>query len=229
MDTRIRIGALFVLAPLLAACSGDSPPPPSADSSTRSPVASVIEPSTDPLVSPSTKESTSPDARSSPVPDEEFSYTFPLEPADAADYGPGHHDYPATDIFAPVGTRFVAVTSGTVDFVSRKDSYDAAIDDPSLRGGLSVAFIGDDDVRYYGSHLLSVAPGIAPGTRVETGELLGEVGQSGNAAATAPHLHFGLSHPTSPDDWEVRRGEIDPYEYLLAWERGQDVTPRLED
>lgn len=229
MATRIRIGALFVLSPLLAACNGDAAPLPSADPPTQSPVASVIEPSAGVVSSPSPDESPTLGEKKSPVPDEELSYTFPLESVAVADYGPGHHDYRATDIFAPVGTRVVAVTSGIVDFVSRKDSYDPDVDDPSLRGGLSVAFIGDDGVRYYGSHLLTVAPGIAPGVRVETGDLLGEVGQSGNAATTAPHLHFGISHPTSPNDWEVRRGEIDPYEYLLAWERGEDITPRLED
>jgi peptidoglycan LD-endopeptidase LytH len=61
--------------------------------------------------------------------------------------------------------------------------------------------------------------------RVRAGQLLGLTGQTGNAADTAPHVHFGISHPTTPDDWVVRRGEVDPYPYLRAWAEGRDVTP----
>jgi peptidoglycan LD-endopeptidase LytH len=154
-------------------------------------------------------------------------YAFPLVPASVTDYSDAHHDYPAVDIFAPIGTSFVAVTDGVVDFVSRIDTWDPATDDPAVRGGLSVAIVGDDGVRYYGSHLSSVEPGIEPGVAVVTGQPLGASGRSGNAADTDPHLHFGASHPTTPDDWAVRRGEIDPFPYLEAWRGGQAATPDL--
>lgn len=152
-------------------------------------------------------------------------YRFPLDPADVADYSNGHHDYPATDVFCPIGTDVVAVTDGVVDFVSRTDPWDPAVDDPPTRGGLSVAVVGDDGVRYYSSHLSSVAPGIEPGVRVRSGQLLGQSGRSGNAADTPPHLHFGISRPTTPDDWAVRRGEVNPFPYLEAWARGENLTP----
>ncbi len=142
-------------------------------------------------------------------------------------YGRYHHDYPAADIFCPVGSEFVAVTDGVVDFVSREDSWTPAINDGGTRGGLSVAIIGDDGVRYYGSHLSQVADGIAPGVRVEAGQLLGRTGKSGDARYTNAHLHFGISHPTTPEDWEIRRGEVPPYDYLRAWQRGESVTPEL--
>jgi murein DD-endopeptidase MepM/ murein hydrolase activator NlpD len=152
-------------------------------------------------------------------------HVFPLSPASVADFGETHHDYPATDIFAPVGTEVVAVTDGVVDFVSRVDTWDPATDDPALRGGISVAVVGDDGVRYYGSHLSSVDDGIEPGVLVRAGQRLGLSGRSGNARDTPPHLHFGLSRPTTPDDWMVRRGEVDPFPYLEAWRRGEDLTP----
>jgi predicted deacylase len=138
-----------------------------------------------------------------------------------------HHDYPANDILCPVGTSFVAVTDGVIEEVSYEDRWDAATDDPAWRGGRFVSLIGDDGVRYYGSHLSAVAPGLSPGLRVPAGQLLGYVGTSGDAAGTAPHLHFGISHPTFPGDWSVRRGEIDPYPYLQAWQQGQNITPDL--
>jgi murein DD-endopeptidase MepM/ murein hydrolase activator NlpD len=127
----------------------------------------------------------------------------------------------------PIGTRFVAVTDGVVDFVSYKDEWDPKVNAGATRGGLSVAIIGDDGVRYYGSHLSHIAAGITPGVRVQREQLLGLSGKSGDARVTAPHVHFGISHPTRPDDWAARRGEINPYRYLNAWRKGLDVTPNL--
>lgn len=138
-----------------------------------------------------------------------------------------HHDYPATDIFAPLGSAIVAVTDGVIDEVSREDHWDPAVNDGANRGGLYVSLIGDDGVRYYTSHFSAVEPGIEPGVRVHAGQLLGYVGRSGNACTTPYHVHFGISHPTFPGDWEVRRGEIWPYEYLKAWENGVHMIPVL--
>ena len=142
-------------------------------------------------------------------------------------YGAEHHDYPATDIFCPIGSKFVAPIAGVIDFVSAEDSWDADTDPPALRGGISVAMIGDDGVRYYGSHLSALAKGIDAGVRVRAGQLLGLTGKSGNAQSTPPHLHFGISHPTTPDDWQTRRGELSPFRYLKAWERGEPLAPVL--
>jgi murein DD-endopeptidase MepM/ murein hydrolase activator NlpD len=153
-------------------------------------------------------------------------YVFPVQ-ADRVEYGPYHHDYPATDIFCPTGSPFLATTSGVVDFVSAVDQWDPATNRPEQRGGIAVAIVGDDGVRYYGSHLSGVAEGIEPGARVTVGQVLGWTGKSGNARSTPPHLHYGISRPTTPDDWQVRRGEVLPYEYLKAWARGEMVTPRL--
>ncbi len=153
-------------------------------------------------------------------------YIFPLRAA-RYDYGAYHHDYPATDIFCPVGSEYLAVTDGVVDFVNREDRWDPANDDPALRGGIMIAIIGDDGVRYYASHLSAIAAGLEAGDRVEAGQLLGLSGASGNARSTPPHIHFGISRPTTPDDWRTRRGELSPYPYLRAWERGEQVTPDL--
>jgi murein DD-endopeptidase MepM/ murein hydrolase activator NlpD len=162
-----------------------------------------------------------------------FSYihVFPIQPPGAAGFteGTSSHGYPATDIFAPVGTKFVAVTDGVVDFVSYQDLWDPDHDDPALRGGLSVAIIGDDGLRYYGAHLSVIAAGIAPGVRVTAGQLLGLVGNTGDARTTMSHLHFGISRPTYPGDWKARRGQVDPFPFLQAWRDGHNVTPPLPE
>jgi murein DD-endopeptidase MepM/ murein hydrolase activator NlpD len=158
-----------------------------------------------------------------------YLHVFPLQPANVTGFSEGtaSHGYPATDIFAPVGTKFVAVTDGIVDFVSFTDTWDPKTDDPAVRGGLSVAIIGDDGMRYYGSHLSAIATGIHPGVWVNAGQLLGLVGNSGDARATDSHLHFGISRPTTPDDWKARRGQVDPFPFLQAWRDGHNVTPPL--
>ncbi|MGH8873910.1 MAG: M23 family metallopeptidase [Acidimicrobiia bacterium] len=58
-----------------------------------------------------------------------------------------------------------------------------------------------------------LAPGIAEGARVVAGQLVGWVGDSGNAEDVAPHLHFELRDPDGV--------AYDTYEWLL-------VVPRLE-
>jgi peptidoglycan LD-endopeptidase LytH len=158
-----------------------------------------------------------------------FRYVFPVQPPGIAGFAEGtaSHGYPATDIFAPVGTKFVAVTDGMVDFVSYTDTWDPATDDPAVRGGLSIAIVGDDGVRYYGSHLSAIAEGIKPGIRVNAGQLLGLVGKTGDARNTDSHLHFGISRPSTPGDWKARRGQVDPFPFLQVWMDGHNVTPPL--
>jgi peptidoglycan LD-endopeptidase LytH len=154
-------------------------------------------------------------------------YFFPVQPASVAHYPLGHHDYPAADIYAPRESLFVAVTSGRIQDVSREDLWNSKVDDPALRGGRSVSLVGDDGVRYYGSHLDAVVAGLTPGQQVEAGQILGYVGSSGNARGGPTQLHFGISHPTFAGDWAVRRGELVPYVYLQAWQRGENLTPDL--
>jgi len=153
-------------------------------------------------------------------------YFFPVQHAEV-NYGKFHHDYPATDIFCDEGNEFVAVTDGVIDYISFKDIWDPKTNDPNYRGGLSVAIIGSDGVRYYGSHLQAIAPDLQVGMTVTAGQLLGLTGKSGDARSTPAHLHFGISHPTTPEDWQVRRGEIWPYPYLQAWRKGEMRAPVL--
>ena len=162
---------------------------------------------------------TIPSAQAAPI------YVFPVVNCEV-NYARAHHDYPASDILAKAGCRFVAPTSGVVDEVSRVDTWRSPPNLGITRGGLSVSIIGDDGVRYYGSHLSKVMKEIVPGLRVEVGQKLGEIGTSGSARGIPrPHLHFGISYQTLPGDWEIRRGVVAPWKYLDAWKVGKDLSP----
>ena len=91
--------------------------------------------------------------------------------------GGGHK---GNDIFAELGTPIVAVDDGALRFA----------EDPI--GGHAFYLAADDRTVYYGAHL-SAYEGEA--RRVQAGEIVGYVGQSGNAASTSPHLHFEV-HPS---------------------------------
>ena len=154
-------------------------------------------------------------------------YVFPVAGCEV-NYARAHHDYAATDILAKAGCKFVAPINGVVDEVNRIDSWSGKTNLGIDRGGLFVSIIGEDGVRYYGSHLRSIPSSIQPGVSVLAGRLLGAVGATGSARGTAPHLHFGISWPTPPDTWWVRRGEVLPWKYLDAWKAGKDLSPVKE-
>jgi murein DD-endopeptidase MepM/ murein hydrolase activator NlpD len=154
-------------------------------------------------------------------------YYFPVQPPAIARYSRVHHDYPATDIFVPVGSVVVAVTHGVVDEVSRVDRWDQKTNDGAQRGGLWVTIIGEDGVRYHTSHLSQVLEGIELGVRVTAGQRIGLSGKSGNARTTPAHVHFGISRPTFAGDWQTRRGQVNPFVYLNAWKRGNNLKPVL--
>ncbi len=154
-------------------------------------------------------------------------YVFPVVGCEYT-YAKSHHDYPATDVLAKAGCRYVAVTSGVIDEVNRIDSWSGKTNLGADRGGLYVSFIGTDGVRYYASHLRTIPQSIQPGVEVKAGRLLGTVGATGSARGTKPHIHFGVSWATPPETWWVRRGMVWPWKYLDAWKAGKDLSPAKE-
>ena len=59
-------------------------------------------------------------------------------------------------------------------------------------GGRHVWVIGPGGERHYYAHLDRWAPGLHAWQRVARGDVLGFVGNSGNARTTPPHLHYGI-------------------------------------
>lgn len=138
--------------------------------------------------------------------------------------GRGNRRHEGIDILAEKGTPVVAVADGVVRWVQRDPAGHCCAVALRHGGGWRTRYLhldndtpGTDDGRRVG-----IAAGVAPGTRVRQGQLLGWVGDSGNAETTVPHLHFELrladgtpldphrrlrtaSHLDPPNDLSARR------------------------
>lgn len=154
-------------------------------------------------------------------------YIFPVTGCTFA-FANRHVDLEATDIMANAGCKFVAPINGVIDEVNRFDSWSPKRNLGKDRGGLYVSIIGDDGVRYVGSQLASIPADIRSGVKVTAGRTLGVIGSSGNARGGPSHLHFGISWPTTSNNWWVRQGQITPLKYLKAWQIGKDLSPFKE-
>ena len=222
MRLRFRCVTAAVVAGLaISGCSARSSTVAGADQPSPSWVA--VTPVSPEATSATPAESPSPTAKPKATPTVSASarsvtYVFPV--IGRSSYGHSHHDYPATDVMTACGNRFVAVADGTILAVRLVDAWKRSVNAGATRGGLSVSLLGDDGVRYYGSHLSSIGPAIRPGARVRAGETLGRTGDTGDASAC--HLHFGISPPCARiGDWWIQRGTIYPWPYLDAWRAGR--------
>ncbi|MCB2426366.1 M23 family metallopeptidase [Methylophaga pinxianii] len=130
------------------------------------------------------------------------SLPFPVEGATQRDIGSvfgvdrdgGARKHHGVDIFAERGTPVTAVIDGH----ARTGTSD--------RGGkhvwLSGSMIGLGSARYYYAHLDAFE--VESGDKVKKGEILGYMGNTGNAITTPPHLHFGI----------YSGGPVDPAPFL---------------
>lgn len=97
----------------------------------------------------------------------------------------GGRQHQGIDIFATAGTNLFAVERGVITKVGTN----------SL-GGIKLWLYGESGTTYYYAHLLRYAPGIRDGLVVDAGDVVGYVGNTGNAATTPSHLHFEI-HPNN--------------------------------
>jgi murein DD-endopeptidase MepM/ murein hydrolase activator NlpD len=96
---------------------------------------------------------------------------------------PDEHWHEGIDLFAPRGTPLVATERGIITRVGS-----------GRLGGLKLWLKGESGTEWYYAHLDSFANGLVDGKLVEAGDLLGYVGNTGNAVGTPPHLHMQM-HP----------------------------------
>lgn len=96
--------------------------------------------------------------------------------------GPPFHLHQGTDIFAARGTPVTAPAAGVVRFT-----------DGGL-GGKGAYVTEPDGTFYYMAHLDGFAKNLRNGSAVKVGDVVGYLGDSGNARGGSPHVHFEI-HP----------------------------------
>lgn len=107
------------------------------------------------------------------------------------------------DYAAPIGTKVLASSEGTVEFVGQQSGY-----------GNLVIIEHRDNVSTLYAHLSRFQPGLQKGQRVEQGEVIGYVGTTG--LATGPHLHY---------EFRVNGEHQDPLDGSMP--QGLPLTPQL--
>ncbi|MFF0177128.1 M23 family metallopeptidase [Micromonospora profundi] len=110
----------------------------------------------------------------------------------------GDRLHKGTDMFASRGTPVVAVLNATVITVQNTDTGTA---------GRYVKIRADDGNNYL--YLHNDRNIVTVGQRVARGQVLGYVGNTGNAATTPPHLHFEAHH--------MGTTQFNPYPYVNVW------------
>jgi murein DD-endopeptidase MepM/ murein hydrolase activator NlpD len=119
-----------------------------------------------------------------------------------------HH---GDDVFAPLGAPLLAVASGTVFSVGWN----------KVGGNRLWLRDGQGNLFYY-AHLSAFSPLAVNGSKVNAGDVIGFVGNTGDAQGTPFHLHFEI-HPVGLLGLGYD-GAVNPTSYLLAWKHLQDVS-----
>lgn len=112
-------------------------------------------------------------------------------------YTPTFHLHQGNDIFAAGGTPVLAPADGVLRY------QDEAV------GGLSAYVTIADGTYFYMAHLSAFVAGLASGVSVHVGQVVGFVGNTGDAAGGATHCHFEI-HPQGG-------AAVDPKATLDAW------------
>jgi murein DD-endopeptidase MepM/ murein hydrolase activator NlpD len=122
--------------------------------------------------------------------------------------GRWHH---GEDIFAAAGTPLLAVADGTLHTIGF-----------TKIGGYRLWLRDTQGNEFYYAHLSAYSPLAVEGRSVQAGDVVGFVGDTGDADGGSPHLHFEI-HPAAMAGLGYD-GVVAPYSILLAWRRADDIS-----
>jgi murein DD-endopeptidase MepM/ murein hydrolase activator NlpD len=119
--------------------------------------------------------------------------------------GGGIRQHQALDLMAARGTPVKSAAAGRVLKLFT-----------SAAGGLMI-YAADSSERFIlmYAHLDGYAPGLRDGSALARGQVIGAVGFTGNAIASAPHLHFAVARSADVRRWSKGK-PIDPVPVLQA-------------
>jgi hypothetical protein len=116
----------------------------------------------------------------------------------------GGRTHEGIDIMARRGTPVLSATHGIVTAVTWREL-----------GGNSVSVLGPGGYSHYYAHLNSYGRYVV-GDKVNAGDTIGFVGNTGNASGGSPHLHYGIY---------TESGAINPYPFLVAGKKPATTRP----
>lgn len=122
--------------------------------------------------------------------------------------GGWHH---GEDIFAAAGTPLLAVADGTLHTIGF-----------TKIGGYRLWLRDTQGNEFYYAHMSAYSPLAVEGRSVQAGDVIGFVGDTGDAEGGSPHLHFEI-HPAAMAGLGYD-GVVAPYSILLAWRRADDIS-----
>jgi murein DD-endopeptidase MepM/ murein hydrolase activator NlpD len=122
--------------------------------------------------------------------------------------GGWHH---GEDIFAAAGTPLLAVADGTLHTIGF-----------TKIGGYRLWLRDTLGNEFYYAHMSAYSPLAVEGRSVQAGDVVGFVGDTGDAEGGSPHLHFEI-HPAAMAGLGYD-GVVAPYSILLAWRRADDIS-----
>jgi murein DD-endopeptidase MepM/ murein hydrolase activator NlpD len=122
--------------------------------------------------------------------------------------GGWHH---GEDIFAAQGTPLLSVADGTLHTIGF-----------TKIGGYRLWLRDTQGNEFYYAHLSAYSPLAVEGRSVQAGDVIGFVGDTGDAEGGSPHLHFEI-HPAAMAGLGYD-GVVAPYSILLAWRRADDIS-----
>lgn len=129
------------------------------------------------------------------------------------------HRHQGNDLMAPRGTEVYAVADGVVHWIRDRGTAGRYVAIEHADGWESwyMHLNNDNPGTDDGAAPLALGVAVEVGEVVEAGQLIGWVGDSGNAEGSSPHNHFELHH---------NGRAIDPYPHLVrAFERAlEDLT-----
>jgi murein DD-endopeptidase MepM/ murein hydrolase activator NlpD len=117
------------------------------------------------------------------------------------------------DLEAPNGTPCYAIADGVITHVGHHRQFGRNVVLQFSRSGQTGVCPVDPLWAFY-AHLSSVA--VWEGETVGVGQLIGFTGHTGNASASAPHLHFEIRDTPAPSPGVGAIGRIDPATILGA-------------
>ena len=142
----------------------------------------------------------------------------------------GGRTHAGNDLMAPKMTPIVAVVDGKLDWLNLTGKLSSYNSQPYY----NILLRGDDGNDYFYIHLNNdtpgtddgqggvenaYAPGLTNGTHVQQGQVIGYVGDSGNAEDFDSHLHFEIhlgGYVAASSDQSRTPSAIDPYSSLMA-------------